>query len=194
MELASTQAVMARLYTDSDFRRRFFEDPVTVGGEFGLTQADSTELARVSEEKVKAFTNSLRRQRLSRVALLMPLSAKVLDRVFTECFRDYLLEKKPPADASPPDDCISFFDFIADRIRTTAIAPRWTLDLLRFELAGIRAEWKGVRFQCLVFQYPVTRMIRGIRKQHFPSSPMPIPGMALWWRWSPDRPLHSIAF
>ncbi len=194
MELASTQAIMARLYTDSDFRRRFFENPVAVGGEFGLGQIDAMELARVSEEKVKAFTNSLRRQRLNKVALLMPLSAKVLDRTFTECFRGFLLDKKPPADASPADDCLSFFDYLADKIRTDSIAPRWTLDLLRFELAGIRAEWKGARFQCLLFQYPVTRMIRGLRKQHFPSSPLPIPGMALWWRWKSDSVLHSIAF
>ena len=39
MALAQTQALLARLFTDDDLRREFFEAPIAVATRFGLEHA-----------------------------------------------------------------------------------------------------------------------------------------------------------
>ena len=45
MGLAEVQAALARLFTDSDLRVRFFADPIEVGRELGLDESETTGLA-----------------------------------------------------------------------------------------------------------------------------------------------------
>ncbi|PPC89419.1 MAG: hypothetical protein CTY36_15710 [Methylocystis sp.] len=59
MALAQTQALLARLFTDDDLRREFFEAPIAVATRFGLSMHDTQRLAGIDSREIEAFAQSL---------------------------------------------------------------------------------------------------------------------------------------
>lgn len=193
MELAAQQAVLARLYTDSDFRRRFYEDPVSASTAAGLSPETATHLARLSEHEVHEFIKSLRRQRLHEVSTLLPLSAQVLGNQFTNAFKEYLISSaaEPPLHAW--QDALAFAGHLLAPAAAQPSPPGLAIELLRYEAAGIRAEWTDTRFQCLCFRHPVPRVARRVRRpEAFPTKLPPVPGIAVWWRLGRNGKLHHL--
>ncbi len=89
MSLLALQSVLARLYTDSAFRARFFDDPGTASRELPLTAAERDQLAGLDRSQVERFARSLRQKRLGLARELLPGTALVLGDRFGELFFQY---------------------------------------------------------------------------------------------------------
>lgn len=96
MSLLAVQSLLARLYTDSAFRTRFFDDPGAACREFPLTAGEEQQLAGLDRGQVERFARSLRQKRLGLVRELLPGTAQLLGTQFAERFFEYC-ESQPSA-------------------------------------------------------------------------------------------------
>ena len=110
MTLLDLQGVLARLYVDTAFRARFFEQPHAAPLPAGLTAADRRLLAGLDPRQVDRFARSLRGKRRSRVRRLLPVVGRLLEGRLDALFLDYA-EENPIA---PRDwrDALDFLDFL----------------------------------------------------------------------------------
>ena len=87
MALAQTQALLARLFTDDDLRREFFEAPIAVAMRFGLSMHDTQRLAGIDRRETEAFAQSLIGKRALYARKALPLTARALGDRFDALFR-----------------------------------------------------------------------------------------------------------
>ena len=87
MALAQTQALLARLFTDDDLRREFFEAPIAVATRFGLSMHDTQRLAGIDSREIEAFAQSLIGKRALYARRGLPLTARALGDRFDALFR-----------------------------------------------------------------------------------------------------------
>ncbi|MGB0578186.1 MAG: hypothetical protein ACPGVU_00665 [Limisphaerales bacterium] len=184
MELAATQKLLARILTDSTLRNRFFADPVTIGASFGLSAEEARVLAELPKDDVHDFTKSIRRQRLETVTALLPDSVSILGRRFGELFREYVVKEQLPADAHPWTDAIRFCTACVKAKKLKVEVQRWELELMRYE--GARLEFlHGEKLLQFHFSMSgVTRAAKALAAGKAVTSVLPIPGIAIFIRWS----------
>ncbi|MBG86313.1 MAG: hypothetical protein CMO80_05365 [Verrucomicrobiales bacterium] len=179
MELASSQKLLARLYTDSVLQRRFYADPVTVGAGFGLSEPDSKELANLPQEYVRNFTKELRRDRLQKVTHELPLSHQLMGREFGDAFREYLLKSPPPTDQLPWKDALRFVDFFPTYLKKHSVTSNWAFDLLRFEAARLHAIWEDRAIQLFWSRFRIRKLVRLLRAKSAPQQASAIPSFSI---------------
>jgi len=126
--LREMQAVLARLYTDKDFRRRFFDDPNTVCSGFVLTPGELGDLSRVKRTQVERFARTLVRKREEQVREIIPGVSAALSTCFSQNFGSYCEEC--PSAAEPIADAASFIQFLS---RLSIDAPGYLPDLIGAE-------------------------------------------------------------
>lgn len=150
MGLAQTQQVLAQLYTNTDFRERFFANPQAVGVEFELSDDEAQQLAQ-SAQQINIFANSLKWKRLGELRELLPRTAKVLGKDFTALFWQYAETYLPQGIKKHREDAIAFANFLE---KTTDGKER---DLVRYEKTWLLT-YEGDRcFQICWFRYAVHR-------------------------------------
>lgn len=150
MGLAQTQQVLAQLYTNTNFRERFFANPEAVGTEFELSDDEAQQLAQ-SAQQINIFANSLKWKRLGEVRELLPRTAKVLGKDFTALFWQYAETYLPQGIKKHREDAIAFANFIEKS------AENLVADLVRYEKTWLLA-YEGDRyFQICWFRYAVHR-------------------------------------
>jgi hypothetical protein len=96
MSLLAIQSLLARLYTDSAFRARFFDNPDRTCREMALTEAEWRHVAALDRGQVERFAQSLRQKRLGLVRELLPGAARVLGERFGALFFQYC-DRQPSA-------------------------------------------------------------------------------------------------
>lgn len=89
MSLQQQQNLLAKLYTDADFRRAFLSEPEKVGAENDLTAGEIREIAAIMPEELNFFAESLFWKRLREVEKFLPLTRRVLGADFTKLFREF---------------------------------------------------------------------------------------------------------
>jgi hypothetical protein len=187
MELAASQKLQARLYTDSRLRKRFFADPVTVGAGFGLSSDAAHELAQLSQESVREFTRVIRRKRLDQVSRLFPLSTELLGREYGDAFKEYLLKEPPPSDQLAWKDALRFAAFFQIYIVKHPLAVSWGRELLRYEAAKVRAIWEEAPLQVLFVRCRLMKLIRLLGEGQAPQKASAMPSLVFVLRSSrPD--------
>ncbi|MBL6764451.1 MAG: hypothetical protein ISQ14_05800 [Verrucomicrobiae bacterium] len=191
MELATTQKLLARLFTDSRLRVRFYADPVSVGAEFGLCPESSRMLAEVPEDQIHDFSKSVRLQRLESVTCLLPCSVKCLGARFGEAFREYVLQSPLQAGSHAWCDAVDFNAFFQDWAAKNRGIPKWKRELVRYESDRLAFINNRERFSWSVSLFPGHRMVRRMQTGDVPSKVWPIPGLRVFWRWRPDDPMHE---
>lgn len=191
MELAATQKLLARLFTDSQLRNRFYANPVKVGAEFGLSPETASTLAVVPEARVHDFAKSVRRRRLEAVTRLLPCSAKCLGPAFGEAFRDYVLQHALPAEAQAWFDAVSFGRFFRQWIRNRKGVPTWQQELLAYESERLGFEHGRDRFNCHLSLFPGHRTARRVSAGEIPTKVWPMPGLHVFWRWRRGGEMHE---
>jgi hypothetical protein len=134
MGLQEQQNVLAKLYTDPDFRSAFMADPVTIGSGVGLTKGEAEEIAVVSAEEIESFADSLIWKRLHEVRKLLPITARVLGEEFRTQFRTFATGFNPTSIRKHLDDAVEFCRFLR---QIPGIMPA-ARDAAKFERAKLQ--------------------------------------------------------
>ncbi|MBG1267210.1 hypothetical protein [Nostoc sp. WHI] len=184
MGLAQTQEVLAQLYTNTEFRERFFANPETVGAELELSCDEAQKLAQVSAQEVNVFANSLKWKRLREVREQLPRTARTLGKNFTALFWRYAQTHVPKGIKKHREDAIAFANFIARVTQEENIDPPWISDLVRYEKTWLLAYEPTRRLIVCWFHYPV-----GIASSDTMNRQLTI---AIWFRFSKLLQLRHI--
>ncbi|BAZ52158.1 hypothetical protein NIES4103_48170 [Nostoc sp. NIES-4103] len=175
MGLAQTQQVLAQLYTNTEFRERFFANPQAVGAELGLSCDEAQQLAEVSAKEVGIFANSLKWKRLGEVRELLPRTARVLGKNFTALFWRYAEKHLPKGIKKHREDAIAFANFIIQVAQKEGIEPVWLRDLVRYEKTWLLAYEPATYLKVCWFRYPINKLGNS-------QTINPQPTIAIWLR------------
>lgn len=164
MALAETQALLARLFTDDDLRREFFEAPVAVSTRFGLSVDDAQRLASLDRRETDAFARSLIGKRALYARKALPLTARALgdrfDALLAEAIRGRARDQSSRADAA------ALVALLEKRLSQCELAPVWIVDLARFELAFVEAGGSGPALFLRRFHFDVASIANSLARGH----------------------------
>lgn len=112
MSLEQQQNLLAKLYTDADFRRAFLSSPAKIGAENDLSEAEIREIAEIMPEELNFFAESLFWKRLRETEKLLPLTKKVLGEDFANLFREFSAKFNPQSIKKHFEDAREFCRFL----------------------------------------------------------------------------------
>ncbi len=161
MALAQTQALLARLFTDDDLRREFFDAPIAVATRFGLSMHDTQRLAGIDSREIEVFAQSLIGKRALYARRALPLTARALGDRFDALFRQAIGGAARDANRS---DAAALTAFLDRRVAKCELEPPWIADLARFELAFIDAGRSGAALFFRAFEFDVASLAHALAK------------------------------
>lgn len=129
MGLQEQQDLLARLYTDPEFRAAFSSDPAGIGRDAGLSPEDLTAIATISSSDIDAFSESLFRKRLNEVKKLLPITMRVIGGDLDDHFRRFSTTFNATGAHKHLDDALEFSRFL--RSASDILSP--ARDAARFE-------------------------------------------------------------
>jgi len=182
MELKRTQHILARLYTDSELRKRFFAPPSSAAEALGIAENEMLGLAPLSAEQVRVFATSLVRKRAREVSKLLPATVRALGGSFEPAFLSFAEIFKPGGIKKHCDDAVAFAEFLRARVREGGLAPRWLADLVGYEAARIEMAAPGRRYVLRWFRYPVVEILDPIQAGVCGGTPRARPTLGVWVR------------
>jgi hypothetical protein len=162
MALAQTQALLARLFTDDDLRREFFEAPIAVALRFGLSMHDTQRLAGIDRRETEVFAQSLIGKRALYARRALPLTARALGERFDAFFRQAI--RGASRDATNRSDAATFTAFLDRFVAKRELEPPWVADLARFELAFIDAGRSGAALFFRAFDFDIVSIANALAK------------------------------
>ncbi|MGJ0535659.1 hypothetical protein [Methylocystis sp.] len=162
MALAQTQALLARLFTDGDLRREFFEAPIAVATRFGLSMRDTQRLAGIDRREIEAFAQSLIGKRALYARRALPLTARALGDRFDALFRQAI--RGAAREATDRSDAAALTAFLDRRVARCELEPPWVADLARFELAFIDAGRSGAALFFRAFDFDIVSITNALAK------------------------------
>jgi hypothetical protein len=166
MSLLAVQSVLARLYTDSAFRARFFDVPQEACPETGLTEAERRQLAELDRGQVERFARSLQRKRLGLVRELLPGTARVLPDRFGELFFQYC--DLQPSALNRVEEAKAFAAYLSDAARRGDLGPTrpdYFSDLLTCERLRLEALYASEHNAGQSFPPPAARLVSSAENQ-----------------------------
>lgn len=197
MDLARTQIVLARLYTDAALRERFFIDPPNTGAALGLTDAETWELARLPQQQIRAFARSLHHKRLGAARRLLPLTRRALGLLFDALFFEYAATLGATNAKKPYEEAAGFAEFLRRWVinagcddgphskspQQNPVAP-WFADLARYEAAWRQATNSQRAFTFCWFRFPVHALARRLTQGEPVATFAPRRTFAVWFRFT----------
>lgn len=190
MGLVEFQSALARLYTDSLLRERFYADPSTIGQQLSLTDAETSQIAQLSATQVVVFAASIVAKRRHEVGKLLPLTRRVLARRFQDDFARYAVAPIPEGLDKHRQEAITFATFL--EAAGHGLRPAWALDILHYERAWLEAASPGRRWLARHFRYPVGKLAHSLRRGDAPASVPPVKTIGIWFRFAPSGPLRHL--
>jgi hypothetical protein len=173
MGLMQTQALLARLFTDAQFRGAFFGDPQGAAQRFGLSAEEAETLAALDRTEVQDFARSLLGKRALDARKVLPLAAKALGKDFDRLFFEAI--EGPPSPQRHRADAAALARLLGSR----NAEPAWVGDLARFELAFVSAARPGAFLRR--FAWPVNDIAR-LLLASAPVDVAPRPCIGFWFR------------
>jgi hypothetical protein len=161
MALAETQALLARLFTDEDLRREFFDAPVAVATRFGLSMHDTQRLAGIDAREIEAFARSLIGKRTLYARRALPLTARALGEQFDGLFQEAIRGAARDASRS---DAAAIAELLDRRVAKCELDPAWAADLARFERAFVDAGGSGAAFFIRRFDFDVASIAKDLAR------------------------------
>lgn len=165
MGLAELQAALARLYTNTELRERFFADPLAVARELGFAEEEAEQLIAISPQRVETFARALHTKRLTQVSKLLPLTNRVLGQRFSSAFRQYADARVPSGTKKHLGDAYEFAAHLDLTLRREWREPRWVLDLLRYEKSRIKAADPRRHVVACAFRHDISRLVRSLARK-----------------------------
>jgi hypothetical protein len=143
MGLLEQQNLLARLYTDEQFRRDFLNEPVKIGTENNLNESEISELTDVMPDELNFFSESLFVKRLREVEKLLPLTHKVLTENFQQHFREFTNNYNPQSVKKHLEDALEFCKYLQTKQIDTKDAAKF--EQAKLEVFGYGKSFKFVR-------------------------------------------------
>lgn len=112
MSLHEQQNLLARLYTNAQFRREFLSEPAKIGFENGLDENEIAEIVEILPEEINFFAESLYWKRLREVEKMLPLTKEILKENFARLFREFSQNYNPQTVKKHLEDAIKFGEFL----------------------------------------------------------------------------------
>ena len=147
MSLETVERALAQLYTDDQFRERFYTAPEGAAAEIGLDDDELRGLLAIDRSQVERFAESLRRKRLGEVRELLPALREAMgERELADAFLEFAREFVPEGVQKHHADAMAFAAWAAERAegesRDAARFERARLGLF-FRLEGREARRRG---------------------------------------------------
>jgi hypothetical protein len=182
MGLTEIEQILTRLSADKELRERFVNDPFALGRELGLTTAGSRQLRRAAAARFDAIAESPRERRFVQVYKLLPLTHRVLKGRFTFYFDRYVAEHGAVSFEHLFGDVLAFAGYLEKKLAEDHLGSGWTLDLLRFEKARIKAADPKRRVVVAAFRHDISRLVRGVMRKGELFAAVRRRSVAVWWR------------
>jgi hypothetical protein len=191
MGLAELQHALARLYTNTALRERFFADPVGVARELGFADEEARQLVAISPQRVETFARALHTKRLLQVSKLLPLTNRVLGQRFAAAFRVFADTSVPTGTKKHLGDASAFAAHVERMLRRERGQPPWVLDLLRYEKARIKAADPRRHLVVCVFRHDISRLVRSLARKE-EAAVHPRRCAAVWARVRRGQPIRYV--
>jgi len=194
MGLSDIEQILTRLSADDELRARFVENPFALGRELGLSPTKTRQLRREAAERFDSFAATPRERRFIQVNKLLPLTHNVLRARFTHYFDLYVAEHGAPAVEHLFGDVLRFAEYLEEKLKEDYLGSGWTLDLLRFEKARVKAADPNRRLVVQTFRHDISRLVRGVARKDAPFEVIVRRSVAVWWRRRPRDPVRYAVF
>jgi hypothetical protein len=196
MGLSDIEQILTRLSSDDELRARFVENPFALGRELGLSAAGTRQLRREAAARFDSFAATPHERRFVQVNKLLPLTHRVLRERFTNYFSRYVAEHGPPAVERLFGDVLRFAEYLEEKLKEDYLGSGWTLDLLRFEKARVKAADPNRRLVVQTFRHDISRLVRGIARKDKEAMLEVVVRrtLAVWWRRKPHDPVRYAVF
>ena len=194
MALTDIEQILARLTTDEKLRARFVENPFALGREMGLSPTRTRQLRREAAERYDSFAATPRERRFVQVNKLLPLTHRVLGGRFTHYFDRYVAEHGAVSVERLFGDVLHFAEYLEGKLRDDYLGSGWTLDLLRFEKARVKAADPKRHLVVAYFRHDISRLVRGVARKDAMFEVIVRRSVAVWWRRRPHEPVRYAAF
>ena len=194
MSLSDIDQILARLSADEELRARFVENPFALGRELGLTPAGARQLRREAAARFNSFASTTRERRFVQVNKLLPLTHRVLGERFAHYFDRYVAEHGAVSVERLFGDVLRFAEYLEEKLEEDYMGAGWTLDLLRFEKARVKAADPNRRLVVATFRHDISRLVRGVARRDAPFEAVVRRSVAVWWRRRPRDPVRYAVF
>jgi hypothetical protein len=194
MSLSDIEQILTRLSSDEGLRARFVENPFTLGRELGLSPTKTRQLRREAAARFDSFAATPRERRFIQVNKLLPLTHNVLRERFTHYFDRYVAEHGDVSVERLFGDVLRFAEYLEGKLKDDYLGSGWTLDLLRFEKARVKAADPNRRFVIAAFRHDISRLVRGVARKDAPFEVIVRRTVAVWWRRRPRDPVRYAVF
>ncbi|MGL5806305.1 MAG: hypothetical protein ACRC11_12840 [Xenococcaceae cyanobacterium] len=194
MGLAIVQQLLAKLYTDRDLRKSFFERPQLIGQQLGLTFEEIQQLSQLSSQQVNLFASSLKHKRLGGVRKLLPLTARYFKKDFYELFDRYSQKLRSTGIKKHRQDAICFCNFLLEQITIQSTRSPWILDVIKYEKSWLQATEFQHIFSWCYFQHAIEPLIESIQRSEFTPILIKKPCIAIWFKLSRHEKLTYLIF
>lgn len=194
MSLSEIEQIIERLSADEKLRERFVNDPHALGRELGLTAAESRRLKREADARLHSFIPSGRERRFIEISKLLPLTHRVLEKRFDAHLNRYAATHEHGGIERLFGDAIGFAAYLDKKLREERVGSGWTLELLRYEKARLKAADPKRRLVAAFFRHDIGRLVRSVaRKEEHPVI-VKRATLALWMRSKRHEPVRYAAF
>jgi hypothetical protein len=194
MGLPEIEQILARLSADEKLRERFKADPFALGRELGLSAAGARHLRRKAAERFESVAASPRERRFVQVYKLLPLTHRVLKGRFTFYFDRYVEEHGAVSFERLFGDVLAFAEYLDKKLQEDYLGSGWTLDLLRFEKARIKAAEPNRLLVVAAFRHDISRLVRGVARKGALFAAVRRRTVAVWWRTRRHGPVKYAVF
>ena len=182
MGLSEIEQILSRLSTVYELRARFVNDPFALGRELGLSPTGTRKLRRAAAVRFDSFAATPRERRFIQVNKLLPLTHRVLKGRFTHYFDRWVAGHGAVSFEHLFGDVLAFADYLEKRLMEDHLGSGWTLDLLRFEKARIKAADPKRRLVVQSFRHDISRLVRGVMRKGELFAAVRRRSVAVWWR------------
>lgn len=159
MKQVTFEEMLARLYTEHDFRKRFFMNREGVCRELGLDCELALKLSGLQEEEVEFFARGLINKRFGVVKSILPLVSFILSKELKDLFTRYA-QNTPVSGMQYKhyNDAVAFCGYLLRHLGKPDAQYPWLRDLIRYEQLQAQSVNVSRRIWLRMFDYPVHRI------------------------------------
>lgn len=173
MGLREQQNLLARLYTDSEYRNGFFSQLDGFANNIGLNKAEIAEIRTIFPEELRLFSESLIWKRCREAEKMLPFVRGVLGAEFRTTFHDYADTYNPKTIRKHLEDSIEFCNYLQEGnafdllVKDSAKFERARLKFFGYQkqlsFCMLRHDFRG--FDRTKHQYDVPQLLPQLKKR-----------------------------